>query len=105
MFERLMAQAERLGAVRRERFVERLVVRIAEDLPEGVAVAAEDAGLVLTGRWLLRRGVRDARLRSIGRMGQGEGRGEWRWGGWGCGGVAWDVRWKVCVAMGGGGMV
>ncbi|HEY9579026.1 MAG TPA: hypothetical protein VIR65_04075 [Rhizorhapis sp.] len=74
MFERLMAQAERLGAVRRERFVERLVVRIAEDLPEGVAVAAEDAGLVLTGRCLLRRWVSDARLRSIGLMAKGEGR-------------------------------
>src|SRR3546814_14935877 len=71
MFERLMAQAERLGAVRRERFVERLVVRIAEGLPEGVAVAAEDAGLVLTGSCLLRRWVSDVRFRCIGMMAKG----------------------------------
>src|SRR3546814_18325744 len=93
MFERLMAQAERLGAVRRERFVERLVVRIAEDLPEGVAVAAEDAGLVLTGRCLLRRGVSDARLRSIGLMAKGEGRRAW---------MCWRCRmrqWRRCGRM------
>lgn len=73
MFERLMAQAERLAGGRRECIVERLTAQVAENLPEGVAVAAEEVGPVLTGRGLLRRWVNDARLRSIGLLAKGEG--------------------------------
>ncbi|MCF8708572.1 hypothetical protein [Rhizorhapis sp. SPR117] len=73
MFERLTARAERLAAVRREQVVAHLAERVADDLPPDVSVDVGEDGLVLSGRNLLRRMLHDARLRTVGFLGQGDG--------------------------------
>lgn len=63
MFER---SAERIGARRVARVVERLAEAARDEVPPDVRVASESGAVVLSGRRLRARSMDDARLRGIG---------------------------------------
>jgi hypothetical protein len=74
MFERLMAVGRKRAEGQRARTIEQIAACVAEDVPAGVRVRAEEEGVVLSGHGLWRRWLSDARLRGIGLLMRETGR-------------------------------
>lgn len=69
MFERLIERGGAIGAAQVSRVIDRLASGI--ELPKGVSLERSARGIVLVGRNLKFRMIRDARLRNIAALAQG----------------------------------
>jgi hypothetical protein len=65
MFEALIARAAALAATAAARRRRRIAVAAANDVPRGVALEEGAEAIILSGRALTRRRVRDAQLRAF----------------------------------------